>query len=213
VTDPITTLCSVGQTSSSISSFFDTSRCYSILQEVADAELNAADDLLHRLSEFTNKKDALNRVLSHLESAHQLHRKSWANFDKNVIGNTVNEIDGFIHARYKDAFVCCSIAIVHRYLGESKDTINYYLELAEDAVTARVVNDRIRNMSGWEKTGFVASGATAIVVSPFGRMPIFLKHVSKGAEHLRKHRLMREFIRNEKKDPKTIRALKRSLLG
>ena len=204
-------LTSVSSSISKISDFFNTSRCYTVLKKVANAEVDAAYDILYRLDEFADERQALNRVLGHLESAHQLHRQSWYNtYSENMIGNTINALDGFFGARYRDMFVCCYIAILHKYLGESNNTIRHYLEQAEDAVTAKSCLDKMRNLDGLGKAGLLVNSAVAFTVGPLARIPLHSKHAASGkyGELI----AMKEFVMAEQKTASTVKKLKMNLL-
>ena len=173
-------LSAISSSYSEIKKFFNTSSCYTVLKKVADAEADAAYDILYRLDQFVDKRQALNRVLGHLESAHQLHRQSWMSLFDNVIGNSINEHECYYGARYRDMFICIYIAILHKYLGESNSTIQHYLGQAEEAATSEPLYEKFRQSSRLSKLGFLGSGVVALSYGPLARIPVFTNYVASG---------------------------------
>jgi hypothetical protein len=182
-------LCILSDASSSYSTikrFFGGSNSYTVLKRVADAETEAAQDLLQRLNEFTDKKQTLNRVLVHLESAHKLQRQSWSAVLDDLVGFSIHENECFFAARYRDMFLCIYIALLHKYLGETNATIAYYLDLAEEAGTSSFQSLYRRKLSQnkkqnkWSNIGLLGQAIAGVYIGSFARIPVIIGYATSG---------------------------------
>jgi hypothetical protein len=178
-------LCILSDASSSYSTikkFFNGSNSYQVLKKVADAETEAAQDLLKRLNEFTDKKMTLNRVLVHLESAHKLQRQSWSTILDDIVGYSIHGSECFLAARYRDMFLCIYIALLHKFLGETNDTIAYYLDLAEEAGTSsfRRLYQKKLSQNKWNAIGLLGQSIAAYYIGSFARIPVVMGYATSG---------------------------------
>ena len=178
-------LCILSDASSSYSTikrFFGGSNSYTVLKRVADAETEAAQDLLQRLNEFTDKKQTLNRVLVHLESAHKLQRQSWSAVSDDLVGFSIHGHECFFAARYRDMFLCIYIALLHKYLGETNATTAYYLDLAEEAGTSsfQSLYRRKLRQNKWSAIGLLGQAIAGVYIGTFARIPVIIGYATSG---------------------------------
>ncbi len=128
---------------SSLKLFFENSTAYKELLKIADAELKAALGILRKIEYSNNKREAINRVLGHLESSHELYLAGWSSYLTEVnIANATNKglgLFNFHQMRYKDYFVSCFMSLTHKYLDDHVNLIEEKLMFAEDAITIKSV--------------------------------------------------------------------------
>jgi|688.fasta_scaffold94223_6 hypothetical protein len=145
------TLINASVSCSSLKLFFESSTAYKELLKIADAELKAASGVLRGIEYSANKREAINRVLVHLESSHELYLAGWSSYVTEVnIVNATNKglgLFNFHEMRYKDYFVCCFMSLAHKYLGDHFNLIEEKLIFAEDAITVKSVwNKKARDL-------------------------------------------------------------------
>jgi predicted transcriptional regulator len=99
------------------------------LETFALEELNAAKEALSKVEYSSSPRESLNRVLTHLESAHIALHKSWNSPFINVARHYKAEWHALLDAR-----VCCLIAVCHFALQDSEKLISDALIAAEEAI-------------------------------------------------------------------------------
>lgn len=207
-------LCTLSDASSSYSTikrFFGGSNSYTVLKRVADAETEAAQDLLQRLNEFTDKKQTLNRVLVHLESAHKLQRQSWSAVLDDLVGFSIHENECFFAARYRDMFLCIYIALLHKYLGETNATIAYYLDLAEEAGTSsfQSLYRRKLRQNKWSVIGLLGQAIAGVYIGSFARIPVIIGYATSGK--IERLSAMKQIINDQEQVLSIIQTVRQNL--
>ncbi len=99
------------------------------LSAIALVEMEAARASFSAVRGSADPREALNRTLTHLESAHVALRRSW--FHQTVSGHLM-PLKRERQANW-DARVCCLIAYLHRVLGDANDLVRRALQAAEEA--------------------------------------------------------------------------------
>ena len=100
------------------------------LDAMATVELEAAREAFSTVDCSAQPREALNRTLTHLETAHVALRRSWT--------STVSGMVRWMKCRKQalwDVRTCCLIAAIHHALGDSPTIVAGALDDAEQAVS------------------------------------------------------------------------------
>lgn len=109
--------------------FIEGEGLYQAIQLVGDNELKAAQDVAKHLRQARDKRSTLNRVLGHLESAHQHYLSIYSRATNEILRKKL-----FDKACRLDFETCCLMALCHKYL-DSGDV--YLHEALFNAARAR----------------------------------------------------------------------------
>ncbi len=130
-------LLTVSRTLPALKQFIEGDVLGKVLSEVGDAELIAASNIFKNLDSFADRGKALNRALVHLESAHELFKRSVLSSNRNFNGfSTGLNIGQLFEWQYKDLYICLLMALCHRYMNDDRkiieEKIHWALQALED---------------------------------------------------------------------------------
>lgn len=119
----------LAKSATSIQTLLADSAFKTALNAIAVVELKSAQDALLKIEDNSQPCDSLNRVLSHLKTAHLSFRQFW-----------LSPITGFVR-RYKsetqallDARICCLIALIHYAQDDNQELVIDALNSAKEAI-------------------------------------------------------------------------------
>lgn len=118
------------KTTLALKKFIEEGGFSNFLSKIGDAELKAATKIFRQLDHCEDTKLAINRALSHLESADEYYYLIYANKDDLLTPNRVQ----YWTAKQNSFFVNCLIAISHLYLKDSPTIV------AESLLKAYIVS-------------------------------------------------------------------------
>lgn len=122
-------LLQIAKFSGSINSLLTGGALETAFQAISVVELKAAKDAFQAINKSKNPREALNRVLTHLETAHISLQKSWS-----FPGIRFTRMTRAIDAALWDAYTCCLIATIHKALGDNQDLIVRAFGWADNAL-------------------------------------------------------------------------------
>lgn len=120
-------LINVVKTYSSLCSFVEDGQLAIALNAIGGVHLKAARYVLDEIHYTSNSREAVNRVLTHLEAAHIAFRDLWES--DSLTGQYHRLIDSL-----KDTRVCCLIAVCYKFLGNEQRLVSRALDNAEQAL-------------------------------------------------------------------------------
>ncbi|NES88725.1 MULTISPECIES: hypothetical protein [Okeania] len=127
-------LLTVSRTLPALKQFIEGDVLGKVLSEVGDAELIAASHIFNNLDSSADKGKALNRALVHLESAHELFKRSAISVMDSFNGFSITfNIGQYIEWQYKDIYICLLIALCHRYMNDDRKIIEEKIHWAIQA--------------------------------------------------------------------------------
>lgn len=97
--------------------FVEDGGMFNVLKEIGDNEFEAAIDALSELQYSNNKDYVINRVISHLESSHQIFHNIRLN------NTTMLRIRRAAHASKIEYWSNCIMALCHVYLKDDKSLV------------------------------------------------------------------------------------------
>jgi hypothetical protein len=113
------------------------------LNAIAVVELKAAQNAFSTVGDSAEPREALNRTLTHLETAHVALQKSWSSLTIRFGRPLTSGIPANLDAR-----VCCLIAYIHCVLGDADHLISESLQAAEDALASARKSGAVEVISG-----------------------------------------------------------------
>ncbi len=129
-------LVNAAKTAKTLSAFVEEGGFSTALRAVGDANMRAAEKIISELNSFANTKDAMNRALGQLEVAHEAFRERW-------LSDKLFQMFGTEQTALKDVWVCCLIAVCHKYL-KNKSLVSNILQEGQEALN-RVYGSNISN--------------------------------------------------------------------
>ncbi|WP_047451325.1 hypothetical protein [Alistipes sp. ZOR0009] len=123
------TLITIAKSANSIHSLLTGGAFGEALNAIALVELEAARNAYQSVSQSKQPREALNRVLTHLESAHVAFRKTWS-----TTGLRVSRYAKASFVALWDAYVCCLMAAIHKALGDNNQLLMRSFKWGEDAI-------------------------------------------------------------------------------
>ncbi|NET40821.1 hypothetical protein [Okeania sp. SIO2B3] len=103
-------LLTVSKTLPALKQFIEGDVLGKVLSEVGDAELIAASNIFKNLNSFADQGKALNRALVHLESAHELFKRSALSVVNSFNGFSIGLNFGQLFEwQYKDLYIYTSV--------------------------------------------------------------------------------------------------------
>ncbi|MFG6100535.1 hypothetical protein SPB21_35180 [Leptothoe sp. ISB3NOV94-8A] len=105
-------------TSAKIVTFFSGGSFGAALDAVSGVHASAAKDVMRKIDFSANPREAVNRVLTHLEAAHVAFYRIW----NSPISSAVLPVRVYYAAK-KDMEVCCLMAMCHKFLGDDNRII------------------------------------------------------------------------------------------
>ena len=149
--ETLTLLFSAARSAKDLDDFFSTNTHINVLSSIADNEVRAAKRVLSMVTFERNIENALNRALTHLESAHEGYMDIWQNAEvrrhNDAIAHGINPIDA-VSYQYRDIFVCLYMALIHKYLKSNPEIIKRCTQEAIDAFEGTKQNEPNRSALG-----------------------------------------------------------------
>ncbi|CCH93813.1 hypothetical protein MICCA_3350004 [Microcystis aeruginosa PCC 9432] len=199
--ETVTLLFSAARSAKDLDDFFSTNTHINALSSIADNEVKAAKRVLSMITFERNKENALNRALTHLESAHEGYMDIWKNTEvrrnDDAMAHGINPINEELY-QYKDIFVCLYMALIHKYLKSSPKIIKKYTQEAIDAFEGTKLNEPKMSPLGMPfRAAGLIFGLTTLI--PRVIMEVNNEDAQEASEFLRGYHskdLIKEFAKN-----------------